>query len=201
MKRFDEDFIWAGDLEEEFNQMKEEKGISKARHWYRVQVFKTLPTYFRFIMHWTAIMSKHYLITGYRHMKRQQSFTIINVAGLATGLTFFILIMIYVKFELSYDRYHKNVDLIHRVASELPAGHTHGGKTAMTRTVSALASAMIEEFPEVENATRFTLNRNVLFSYDNQNYLEDEVFFAEPQVFQIFSLPLLRGQLGIYRGN
>ncbi|MGD9346237.1 MAG: ABC transporter permease, partial [Candidatus Aminicenantes bacterium] len=78
--------------------------------------------------------------------------------------------------------------------SELPAGHTHGGKTAMTRTVSALAPAMIEEFLEVKSATRFTRNRNVLLTYENQNYLEQEVFFAEPQVLQIFSLPLERGQ-------
>jgi len=194
MKRYDEDFIWAGDLEEEFNQIMGERGISKAQRWYRAQVFKTLPTYFRFAMHWTAIMAKHYLITAFRHMKRQKSFTVINVAGLAIGLTFFILIMIYIQFELSYDRYHTNDDNIYRVASELPAGHTHGGKTAMTRTVFALAPALIEEFPQVKNATRFMRNRNVLLTYENQNFLEKDVFFAEPQVFQIFTLPLERGQ-------
>jgi putative ABC transport system permease protein len=194
MKRYDEEFIWAGDLEEEFNQIAKEKGISSARRWYRVQVFKTLPTYFRFLMHWTAIMSKHYLITAFRHMKRQRSFTIINVAGLSIGLTFFILIMIYVQFEFSYDRYHPNAHRIYRVASELPAGHTHGGKTAMTRTVSPLAPTMVEEFPEVTNAARFTRNRNILLTYDSQNFLEDEVIFAEPQIFQMFSLPLKRGK-------
>ena len=194
MKRYDEEFVWSGDLEEEFNQIVEERGISRAKHWYRVQVFKTLPKYLRFLIHWAYIMSKHYLVTAFRHMKRQKSFTIINVVGLAIGLTFFILIMIYVQFELSYDRYHKNAHSIYRVASEFPAWHTHGGKTAMTRTVSPLAPTMVEEFPEVENATRFTRNRNVLLSYDNQNFLEKEVFFAEPQIFQMFSLPLGRGQ-------
>ncbi len=193
MKRYDEEFVWSGDLEEEFNQIVEERGISRARHWYRVQVFKTLPVYLKFLMHWAYIMSRHYLITAFRHMKRQKSFTIINVAGLAMGLTFFILIMIYVQFELSYDRYHENSQHIHRVASELPAGHTHGGKTAMTRTVSPLGPAMMEEFPEVENATRLTRSRNVLLTYDNQNFLEKEVFFADPQIFRMFSLPLERG--------
>ena len=95
MKRYDEEFVWAGDLEEEFNQIMDEKGSSKARHWYRRQVFKTIPTYLRFLMQWGTIMSKHYLITAIRHMKRQKSFTVINVVGLAIGLTFFILIMIY----------------------------------------------------------------------------------------------------------
>ncbi|MGD8537357.1 MAG: ABC transporter permease [Candidatus Aminicenantes bacterium] len=194
MKRYDEEFVWAGDLEEEFNQIVEERGLSKARRWYRAQVFKTIPAYFKFLMHWATIMSRHYLITAYRHMKRQRCFTIINVAGLAIGLTFFILIMIYVQFELSYDRYHKKAQHIYRVASELPAGHTHGGKTAMTRTVSPLAPTMKEEFPEVANATRFTRNRNVLLTYNKTNFLEKEVIFAEPQVFEMFSLPLKRGQ-------
>jgi putative ABC transport system permease protein len=193
MKRYDEEFVWAGDLEEEFNQIVDEKGSSKARHWYRRQVFKTIPTYLRFLMQWGYIMSKHYLITAIRHMKRQKSFTVINLAGLAIGLTFFILIMIYVQFELSYDRYHENARFIYRVASELPAGHTHGGKTAMTRTVSPLGPTMVEEFPEVKSATRFARNRNVLLTYDNQNFLEEEVIFAEPQIFRMFSLPLKRG--------
>jgi putative ABC transport system permease protein len=194
MRRYDEEFVWAGDMEEEFNQIEEERGSSKARRWYRIQVLKTIPTYLKYLLKWGYIMSKHYLITALRHMKRQKSFTIINVAGLAIGLTFFILIMIYVQFELSYDQYHENAHRIYRVASELPAGHTHGGKTAMTRTVAPLGPTMVEEFPEVEFATRFARNRNVLLTYDNQNYLENEVIFAEPQVFRMFSLPLKRGQ-------
>jgi putative ABC transport system permease protein len=193
MKRYDEEFVWAGDLEEEFNQIVDEKGPLKARHWYRIQVFKAIPAYLRFLMQWGAIMSKHYLITALRHMKRQKSFTIINVAGLAIGLTFFILIMVYVQFELSYDRYHENARYIYRVASELPVGHTHSGKTAMTRTVSPLGPTMVEEFPEVRSATRFARNRNVLLTYDNQNFLEKEVIFAEPQAFRMFSLPMKRG--------
>jgi putative ABC transport system permease protein len=195
MKRYDEEFIWAGDLEEEFNQIVEERGSPKARRWYRIQVFKTIPTYLKYLMHWGYIMSKHYLITALRHMKRQKNYTAINVVGLAIGLTFFILIMIFVQFELSYDQYHENARHIYRIASELPAGHTHGGKTAMTRTVSPLAPTMVEEFPEVELATRFARNRNVLLSYNNQNFLEDEVIFAEPQIFRMFSLPLKRGHL------
>jgi putative ABC transport system permease protein len=193
LKRYDEEFIMAGDLEEEFNQIIEERGSSKARHWYRIQVLKTIPTYLRFLVQWGIIMSRHYLITALRHMKRQKSFTIINVAGLAIGLTFFILITIYIQFELSYDRYHKNAGHIYRIASELPAGHTHGGKTAMTRTVSPLGPTMVEEFPEVLSATRFARNRNVLLTYNNQNFLEKEVIFAEPQIFRMLSLPLKRG--------
>jgi putative ABC transport system permease protein len=194
MTRFDEEFVWAGDLEEEFNQIAEERGLPKARRWYRIQVFKTLPSYLKFLMHWGVIMSKHYLITTLRNMKRQKSFTIINVAGLAIGLTFFILIMIYVQFELSYDQYHEKAHRIYRVASELPAGHTHGGKTAMTRTVAPLGPTMMEELPEVELTARFARNRNILLSHDNQNFLEKEVIFAESQIFQMFSLHLERGQ-------
>lgn len=194
MKRYDEEFVWAGDLEEEFHQIAQKKGVKKARSWYRLQVFKTIPNYLKFLTKWGYIMAKHYSITALRHMKRQRIFTTINVAGLAIGLAFFILIMTYVQFELSYDQYHENARRIFRVASELPAGHTHGGKTSITRTVAPLGPAMVEGFPEVELATRFARNRNVVLTYNNQNFLEKEVFFAEPQVFRMFSLPLREGK-------
>jgi putative ABC transport system permease protein len=193
MRRYEESFVWAGDLEEEFQQIKEKIGPSRARSWYRIQVFKTIPTYGKYLIKWSCFMSKHYLITAVRHMRRQKSFTIINVFGLTLGLTFFFLIMIYVQFELSFDQYHTKANRIFRVASELPHGHTHGGKTAMTRTVAPLAPALVEEFPEVESATRFARNRNVLLTYNNQDFLEDELIYAEPQIFEMFSISLLRG--------
>lgn len=193
MSRYNEEFLWAGDLEEEFEEKAVKMGIRKARCWYRHQVLKTIPSYLKFLVIWSLIMSRHYTITAWRHVKRQKIHSFVNIAGLALGITFFLLIMLYIQFELSFDRYHHNSRRIYRVAKELPPGHTHGGKTKMVNTTPPLAPTLMEEYPEVESAARFCRRRNVLLTHETQPYLEDEIFFTDPQVFDIFSISLISG--------
>lgn len=193
MRRYNEEFLWAGDIEEEFNKKTAEQGIRKARSWYRRQVLKTIPSYTKFLIKWSFIMLRHYSVTAWRHIKRQKIYSIINIAGLALGITFFILIMLYIQFELSFDRHNPNAQLIYRVAKELPPGHTHGGKTEMVNTTPSLAPALMAEYPEVKSAARLCRRRNVLITFDRNHYLEEEIFFADPQVFDIFSISLVAG--------
>jgi len=193
MKGYNEEFIWAGDIEEEFQEKVASRGIRAARCWYHRQVLKTIPSYAKYLIKWSLIMLRHYTITGWRHVKRQKINSIINIAGLALGITFFILIMLYIQYELSFDRHNQNARRTYRVAKELPPGHTHGGKTMMVNTTPPLASTLMAEFPEVESATRFCRRRNVLLTQDKNHFLEDEVFFTDPQVFDIFSVSLVAG--------
>jgi putative ABC transport system permease protein len=193
MRRYDEEFLWADDLAEEFEEKAAKEGIHKASGWYRRQVLKTIPSYLSYLTKWGFIMLKHYSTTAFRHIKRQKTYSIINIAGLSLGIAFFILIMLYVQFELSYDRYNKNAHRIYRVAQELPPGHTHGGKTKMVNTMPPLAPALIQEFPEIESAARLFRRRDVLFSRDNQHFLEKEILFADPEIFDIFSISLVMG--------
>lgn len=193
MKRYDEEFLWAGDIEEEFKEQAANKGIRAAGCWYRRQVLKTIPSYLIFLVTWSFIMFRHYAITAWRHVKRQKVYSFVNIAGLALGLTFFMLIMLYIHFELSFDRSNQHARRIYRVAKELPPGHTHGGKDKMVNTTPNLAPALMAEFPEVESAARIFRRRNVLLARDKNHFLEEEVFFADPQVFDIFSISLAAG--------
>jgi len=193
MRRYDEEFLWAGDIEEEFQEKAAKKGIRAAGCWYRKQVLKTIPSYILFLVKWSLIMFRHYAITAWRHVKRQKVYSVVNIAGLALGLTFFMLIMLYIHFELSFDRHNKHAQRIYRVAKELPPGHTHGGKNKMVNTTPNLAPALMEEFPEVESAARIVRRRNVLLSQKENHFLETEFFFADPQVFDIFSISLAAG--------
>jgi putative ABC transport system permease protein len=193
MKGYNEEFMWAGDIEEEFKEKAASKGICAARCWYRHQVLKTIPSYTKYLINWSLIMLRHYSITAWRHLKRQKTYSIINIAGLALGITFFILIMLYIQYELSFDRDNQKARRIYRVAKVLPPGHTHGGKTMMVNTTPPLASTLVAEFPEVESATRFCRRRNVLLTYNKNHFLEEEVFFTDPQVFDIFSISLVAG--------
>ncbi len=193
MRGYNEEFLLAGDIEEEFKEKAAKNGIRTARRWFRRQVLKTFPSYIKYLIKWSLIMLRHYAITAWRHLKRQKINSIVNIAGLALGITFFILIMLYIQYELSFDRHNQNARRIYRVAKELPPGHTHGGKTMMVNTTPPLASALMTEFPEVKSAARFCRRRNVLLTHERNHFLEEEVFFADPRMFDIFSISLVAG--------
>ncbi len=193
MRRYDEEFLWAGDIEEEFKEKAAGKGTRAAGCWYWKQVLKTIPSYIAFLFKWSLIMFRHYAITAWRHVKRQKIYSVINIAGLALGIAFFMLIMLYIHFELSFDRHNLHARRIYRVAKELPPGHTHGGKNKMVNTTPNLGPALMAEFPEVESAARIFRRRNVLLARGTTHFLEEQVFFADPQVFDIFSISLIAG--------
>ena len=60
-------------------------------------------------------MFKHYLKIAIRSLARDKMYSLINLFGLTVGVTCFIFIALYVKFELSYDQHHENIDRIYRV--------------------------------------------------------------------------------------
>ena len=63
-------------------------------------------------------MFKNYFTTAFRNIRRSKIYSFINIFGLSLGLSSAMLIILYVKDELSYDRFHKNVDHIYRVVSK-----------------------------------------------------------------------------------
>ena len=139
-------------------------------------------------------MFRNYVTTTIRTIRRHKGHSFINIAGLAFGLAFFLIISLYIQFELSYDRYHESADRIFRIARELPKGHTHGGKTQAGSMIPAIGPALVQDYPEVESAVRLLRSRNILLSYNETSFLEAEVFFAEPEIFDIFSIPMVRGE-------
>ena len=88
----------------------------------------------------------------YVTMLRQKFYTIINILGLAIGLGVCLLILLFVKDELSYDRYHSNADRIYRVLSEWKQGEDRSVKTPIAEY--RLAPALETDFPEFEEVVR-----------------------------------------------
>jgi len=89
------------------------------------------------------------------------------MTGLAVGIAVFVLIFIYVQFELSYDRYHVNADRIYRVAQELSYLNIVDAMTS-----APLANVLVQEFPEVEPAARLVKFYETLVYSDNQGFFE-----------------------------
>jgi putative ABC transport system permease protein len=134
-------------------------------------------------------MLKNYLKIALRNLLKYKVYSFLNIAGLAIGLACCALIMMYVRDELSYDRFHQNADRIYRVI--LDAGI--GGTFVRTATTPApMAATLVLEFPEVATATRFWQNQRVLISHGDKRFYE-EFNWTDSTVFSVFSLPLVQG--------
>jgi putative ABC transport system permease protein len=127
-------------------------------------------------------MFKNYLKIALRNLIKYKKFSIINILGLAIGLACFILIMLWVQDELSYDRFHKNADHIYLVLRS-DIGITSGVTSKM------LAPALKDELPEVMDATSFVQLPESIKSYlqYKDKGFEENFALVDPQFFDIFS--------------
>lgn len=134
-------------------------------------------------------MLKNYLKIAWRNIWKTKAFSIINVCGLAVGMTACFLIALYVNFERSYDRYHQQADRIYRLVCDV--------KTP-TETINAnitsgpMAMYAAKDFPEVENFVRILPN-SLLIRKGDLKYQESNLFFADSSLFQLFDFPLIAG--------
>jgi len=189
----EERFPVAQNLDEDFSEYVSLNGKYKARLMYWHQVLKTVLIIFCYKIYWGCVMFKNYFITAIRNFKRHRGFTLINFIGLTVGLTCFLLIMLFVKFEFSFDRYHENADSIYRIIADLH--EFYRGKDQASLTPSLLAESLKKEFPEVVNAAKIRVS-GVLIRHNNQIFSET-VFFADPELFELFTFPMLKGDTKI----
>jgi len=135
-------------------------------------------------------MFQNYLKSALRNIKRQKGYSLITLAGLTIGITCFVLITLYVRYEFSYDRFHENAQNIYRVLVD--TRETFMGKSQVTVTPGPLASAMQQEFPEVLKATKVESER-VVMKYGGHRFAEDSIYYVDPVFLDIFDFPLLAG--------
>jgi len=135
-------------------------------------------------------MFKNAVKVALRNMKRQKGYSLINILGLAVGMACCILILLWVQDELSYDRYHEKADQIHRV---IVKGRMSNRDINFSSSPAPLAKALVTDFPEVLEATRFLRSRNVLVRYQDKFFDESLILFADSNLFDVFSIPLLKG--------
>jgi putative ABC transport system permease protein len=133
-------------------------------------------------------MLKNYLKIAWRNLKQNKSYTLINFIGLTLGMTCCILIALYVKSELSYDDFNKNINRISAVGS-----YTKGfGK--MMETPYPLANSLVNEVPVVRKAVPMHGTYHLYLSKDKKHYtLIKQGKYTESSFFDIFSFRLLKG--------
>ncbi|GAB3198286.1 putative permease [Pontibacter aydingkolensis] len=135
-------------------------------------------------------MLKNYLKMAYRNLMRHKVFSLINISGLALGMTCSILIMLWVKDELSFDRFHENIDELYIVyRTEIYPGADNLTIAAQT---GPLAPALEQQLPEVEHAVRVSFDEEELFSFGDKA-IKVLGHYADPEFFEVFTFPLVYG--------
>jgi putative ABC transport system permease protein len=134
-------------------------------------------------------MGKNYLKVALRNIVRLKEYSLINILGLSVGMASFILIFLFVRYEMSYDRYHDKAERIYRVVQE---GAVTGNRSAITP--NPMAPELVREIPEISYAVRINdIHSKLLVSYQNRFFKEEHFILTDPEVFQVFSFPLVKG--------
>ncbi len=131
----------------------------------------------------------NYLKTSLRFIRRSPVFAVINVLGLAVGISCSLLILLYVNRELSFDRFHKHINDLYRLQMDV----SHQGNTIKSAVTGlAMAPDLAETFPEIRSYARL-IDQEGMLEHDEQAFREVKGFFADSNFFRVFTFPLLEG--------
>lgn len=133
-------------------------------------------------------MLRNFFRTAYRNILKNKAYATINFIGLTCGLTLALLIITYVRSELSYDRFHANIDNLYRIKYTAPNG------LELASSPPPIAPKLKEYFPEVERAGRL-YGRNVSISLPEQaqNFEETDIYFADSTIATMMTLDFVSG--------
>ncbi len=179
-----------GDFEEIYDSLHNSGGALKAHTWLIRQIFVSFFIFASHSVKWWFIMFKNYLTVSLRNLKNSKGFSFINITGLAFGMACCLFIMLWVIDELSFDRFHTNIDRLHHV--RLNILYT-GGMTDIAVTPAPLAKTLKNEFPEVEDSARLRYQRTMLLKGENKAFYEPDIVIADASFFSIFSFPFISG--------
>ena len=137
-------------------------------------------------------MLKNYLKIALRNLRRHPGYACINVIGLAIGMACCVLILMYVRTELSYESLLPEANRIYRAALDV---RIQDQEIQTAYTARPLGPALVSDFPEVEGATRlwFDPTGDMVLRYEETTYPESKVFFADAAFFDVMGIPLRAG--------
>ena len=133
-------------------------------------------------------MFRNYLKVVTRNLVRNKGFSAINIAGLSIGMASAILIFLWIQNEVNFDRFHEHTDRLYVMYSR---ENNNGKLDAWGRTSALMAPTLKQDYPEVEDAVRFSTVYFLITQGDKQ--FNGGGAFADSGFLSMFSFPLLRG--------
>ncbi|TAL51068.1 MAG: ABC transporter permease, partial [Chitinophagaceae bacterium] len=140
-------------------------------------------------------MFRNYLKTAWRNMMRNKTSSFINVAGLSIGIACALLIVIFIKNELSYDRFHKDANRIFQVILN---GNMNGQEFWAGNTPPPVGAALTGNIPEIESYTRFYKPNDIVVRYEENSgtekfFTEKNVLAVDSDFLQVFDFNIIEG--------
>jgi putative ABC transport system permease protein len=129
-----------------------------------------------------VIMFKNCLKIAFRNIKKYKVYSFINIAGLAMGIALFVMIMLFVRSELSYDQFNLYKNRVYRIELEDSAVMP-----------PAVGKAITDHFPEVEECVRLEPRQNYIIKTDDKKIKVKDFLWAENGVFEVFTFRFIQG--------
>ncbi len=154
---------------------------------------------FEQLWHNVKQMLKSYFKIAWRSLARNKAYSIINITGLAVGIACCVLISLYVKDELSYDRYHVHADNIYRVVHayrDVQADEKLPPPSPEDFDVwgnAPVGPALKADFPQIRHVVQFTSSTDYLLEYKDKRFEETNIVFMDAAAFDVFSWKMLAG--------
>lgn len=136
-------------------------------------------------------MFKNYLKIAWRNLIRNKSFSLLNIFGLSIGLAVTTLIVLWINYEIGFDKFHTNNDRLYQVYNKY---QVDGEIWTWNSTPKAMAKAIKKDYPEVERVSRYFYDTPFLFSVDDTN-LKATGSAVDPDFLHMFNFPLLEGDI------
>lgn len=128
---------------------------------------------------------------AFRNLKKNKSFSLINILGLSLGMACCFLIILYCWHEFNYDTFQKNADQVYRVEYSTTRGGTH---QTMARTPSPVGPVLKDYFPEIAEVSRFYPRElSVELPASRQQFEVKDVYFADSSAVDVFHFDFLHG--------
>lgn len=178
-----------GDLAEVYSDIHLRRGWYAATCWYLGQILRGWPGYVIFRITGRFMMVKNYAKVAFRNIIRQKGYAFLNITGLALGMACSFFLLLWVYHQVSFDRFHRNVDRLYRVEVDIPQenGSIHGPNTPFP-----LGIAIKDSLPEIKNMTRWIYTPRMLVRYGDKIFYE-QGRMVDPSFLKMFTFPLVRG--------
>lgn len=135
-------------------------------------------------------MIKLFLRTAIQNFKKDKIYSLLNIFGLAIGLTAFLYIISFVNFESNFDNFHSKANRIYRCCADLK--FVEEENTYYT-SEAILASTVWQELPDIESSARLYSSAEMIVRYQDKKFNEKQLMYADENVFDIFDFALLDG--------
>ena len=136
-------------------------------------------------------MWRNYWTVAVRALAKSKTYSIINIAGLAIGMAACVMILLYIRYEQSYDRWLPDAENTYELQAWYP--HPQDGEPSfMQMSAYVSKTAALKDYPQIEHAVYVQDNEPVLVQ-DGQANATKQWWFADDDFLKVVSLPLLAG--------